>query len=167
MAFFSAPVSRGVRVDAPKPVADTTQNYGASGEYAGTSFWNQKFNVKVAYSGSTYTDDSSSYTVQNPFCPTGATNPTCAFAGTASAPTALMSLAPSNQANGASATTGVDLPFNSRYMGTVAYTNMQQNQQFLPFTLTPFSTTGGIPAGWAGTPGIPVNSTGCACRRRA
>ena len=153
-----SPTIGGVRVDAPKPVADTTQNYGASGEYAGTSFWNQKYNVKVAYSGSTYTDDSSSYTVQNPFCPTGAVNRDCAVAGIASAPVALMSLWPSNQANGASTTAGVDLPFNSRYMGTVAYTNMRQNQQFQPFTLTPFTTTGGVPPGWGGTPGVPVNS---------
>ena len=70
-----------MRVDAPRPVADTTQNYGASAEYFGNSFWNQKFNVKVAYSGSTYTDDSSAYTVENPFCPTGAVDRTCAFAG--------------------------------------------------------------------------------------
>lgn len=149
----------GVRVDATRPVKDSTQNYGASGEYAGTSFWNQKFNVKVAYSGSTYTDDFNSYTVENPFCPTGAVNNTCAISGAVSSPTALMSLWPSNRANGASATAGADLPFNSRYMGTVAYTNMQQDQAFQPFTLTPFTATGGVPSGWAGTPGIPVNST--------
>jgi MtrB/PioB family decaheme-associated outer membrane protein len=153
-----SPTIGGVRVDAPKPVADTTQNYGASGEYAGTSFWNQKFNFKVAYSGSTYTDDASSYTVENPFCPTGAVNVNCGIAFSASAPTALMSLWPSNQANGASTTAGFDLPFNSRYMGTVAYTNMRQNDQFQPFTLTPFTATGGIPPGWAGNPAIPVNS---------
>jgi MtrB/PioB family decaheme-associated outer membrane protein len=153
-----SPTIGGVRVEVPKPVADTTQNYGVSGEYAGTSFWNQKYNVKVAYSGSTYTDDAGSYTVQNPFCPTGAVNVNCAIAGSASAPTALMSLPPSNQANGASTTAGFDLPFNSRYMSTIAYTNMQQNQQFQPFTLTPFTTTAGVPPGWAGTPGIPVNS---------
>jgi hypothetical protein len=152
-----SPTIGGVRVDAPKPVADTTQNYGASGEYAGTSFWNQKFNFKVAYSGSTYTDDASSYTVENPFCPTGAVNVNCGIAFSASAPTALMSLWPSNQANGASTTAGFDLPFNSRYMGTVAYTNMRQDQQFQPFTLTPFTATGGIPPGWAGNP-APVNS---------
>jgi MtrB/PioB family decaheme-associated outer membrane protein len=35
---------------------------------------------------------------------------------------------------------------------------MQQNQQFQPFTLTPFTTTGGVPTGWAGIPGVPVNS---------
>jgi Putative outer membrane beta-barrel porin, MtrB/PioB len=152
-----SPTIGGVRVDAPKPVADTTQNYGASGEYAGTSFWNQTFNFKVAYSGSTYTDDASSYRVENPFCPTGAVNVNCGIAFSASAPTALVSLWPSNQANGASTTAGFDLPFNSRYMGTVAYTNMQQNQQILPFTLTPFTATGGIPPGWAGNP-LPVNS---------
>ena len=69
----------------------------------------------------------------------------------ASAPVALMSSYPSNQANGASATAGVDLPFDSRYMGTVAYTNMRQNQQFQPFTLTPFTGTGWNNGGaWAG-----------------
>src|SRR5262249_6422025 len=103
--------------------------------------------------------DASGYTVENPFCPSGTVNNTCAFSGSASSPLALMSLWPSNQANGASATAGVDLPFNTRYMGTVAYTNMRQNDQFLPFTVTPFSATGGVPAGWAGTPGIPTNST--------
>jgi hypothetical protein len=153
-----SPTIGGVRVEVPKPVADTTQNYGASGEYAGTSFWNQKFNFKVAYSGSTYTDEASAYTVENPLCPAGAVNVSCGIAFAASAPVALMSSYPSNQANGASTTTGIDLPFNSRYMGTFSFTNMRQNQQFLPFTLTPFSTTGGVPPGWAGIPGVPVNS---------
>jgi Putative outer membrane beta-barrel porin, MtrB/PioB len=157
-AVLFSPTTVGVRVDVPKPVADTTQNYGASGEYAGTSFWDQKYNVKVAYSGSTYTDNANSYSVENPFCPGGAVNVVCAPSFSPSAPTALMSSWPNNQANGASTTTGVDLPFNSRYMGTVAYTNMRQNQAFQPFTLTPFTTTGGVPLGWAGTPGIPVNS---------
>ncbi len=54
---------------------------------------------------------------------------------------------------------GADLPWRSRYMATVAYTNMRQNDAFLPFTITPFTTTGGVPPGWAGTPGIPTNST--------
>jgi hypothetical protein len=153
-----SPGTSGVRVDAPKPVADTTQNYGASAEYAGSWLWDKKFNLKVAYSGSTYTDDYSSYTVDNPFCPTGAVNNVCARNGSASSPTALMSLWPSNYANGMSTTMGVDLPFTSRYMGTFAYTNMRQNEQFQPFTLTPFTATGGVPTGWAGVPGIPVNS---------
>ena len=145
-----SPGTSGVKVEAPKPVADTTQNYGASAEYAGTWLWDRKFNVKVAYSGSTYTDDFSSYTVENPFCPTGAVNNNCARNGSVSSPTALMSLWPSNQANGMSTTIGADLPFNTRYMGTVAYTNMRQNDPFLPFTLTPFTATKGLPTGTAG-----------------
>ena len=55
-----------------KPVADTTQNYGLNGEYAGTSPWNKKFTFKLAYNGSQYSDDYSSYTVQSPYC-TGTT----------------------------------------------------------------------------------------------
>ena len=112
-----SPGTSGVKVEAPKPVADTTQNYGASAEYAGTWLWDRKFNVKVAYSGSTYTDDFSSYTVENPFCPTGAVNNNCARNGSVSSPTALMSLWPSNQANGMSTTIGVDLPFNTPLHG--------------------------------------------------
>ena len=42
-----SPGTSGVRVDAPKPIDDTTQNFGVSGEYAGTSPWNQKFNLKL------------------------------------------------------------------------------------------------------------------------
>jgi len=154
-----SPSTIGVAAEVPKPVADTTRNFGASGEYSGTSFWNKRFNIRMAYSGSIYTNDASSYTVENPFCPTGAVDVTCASAVSPSAPTALMSSWPNNRANGMSATLGADLPFQSRYMGTIAYTNMQQNQAFQPFTVTPFSTTGGVPPGWVGTPGIPANLT--------
>ena len=54
-------------IQVPRPVDDTTQNYGLNGEYAGTSPWGKKFTVKVAYNGSQYTDNFSSYTIQNPF----------------------------------------------------------------------------------------------------
>src|SRR5665213_667923 len=50
-----------------KPVADTTQNFGVNGEYAGTSLWNQKYTFKVGYRGSVYSDDNSFYTMQNPY----------------------------------------------------------------------------------------------------
>ena len=46
-------------------------------------------------------------------------------------PTALMGLPPDNQAHGISSTFGLDLPEKSRYVGTVAYTMMRQNQAFL------------------------------------
>ena len=128
---FSAGTS-GVVSQVPKPVSDSTQNYGASGEYVGTSPWDRKFSVKLAYSGSTYTDDYASYTVQNPFCLTADT--TCARV---SAPLAQMSLAPSNQANAGAATFAADLPHDSRYMGTVSFSMMRQNEAFLPFTINP------------------------------
>lgn len=128
----------------PKPVNDTTQNYAATGEYAGTSPWGKKFNLKVGYAGSTYTDKWNSYTVDDPFCSaanTGAVGsqpglcgPTSANGGNMYAPSALMSLWPSNKANGFNATLGADLPAKSRYMGTVSYTMMRQNEAFLPFT---------------------------------
>jgi MtrB/PioB family decaheme-associated outer membrane protein len=135
-----------VAVQVPKPVHDTTENYGASGEYAGTSFWGKKFNIKVAYGGSTYRDDSSSYTVQNPFCVDGgtATNGGCKPGGPPSLGNPgnlnnLESLWPDNQANAMTTTLGADLPLNSRYVNTTSYTMMRQNQQFLPFTSNPSS----------------------------
>jgi len=108
---FSSPIQ------VPKPVADTTQNYGLNGEYAGTSAWGQRYTFKLGYSGSQYTDDYSSYTVQ---APTGTIGQ--------------MSLPPSNQANGFSGTLGADLPLKSRYAGTVSYTMMQQNAAFIPMS---------------------------------
>jgi MtrB/PioB family decaheme-associated outer membrane protein len=125
----------GVVSQVPAPVADTTQNYGLSSEYAGTSPWGQKFNVKLGYGGSTYTDDLQSYTVENPFCTTGALS--CYPTGFASAPLARMSLWPDNQANTFTGTVGAELPLKSRYMATVSYEMMRQNQAFLPFTVNP------------------------------
>jgi MtrB/PioB family decaheme-associated outer membrane protein len=157
-----SPGTTGVRADAPKPVDDTTQNYAASGEYVGTSFWGQRFNWKIGYSGSTYTDSWDAYTVENPFCPNGGATNTgtqgfCARNGSPSTPLALMSLPPSNQANGFTSTLGAELPWKSRYMGTVSYTMMRQNDQFLPFASNPtvFSavTSPGIP-----TPTVPYGS---------
>jgi MtrB/PioB family decaheme-associated outer membrane protein len=151
-----SPGTSGSRVDAPRPVDDTTRNFGASGEYAGTSPWNQKFNFKLAYGGSLYDDSTNSYTVENPFCPTGAGADGCARPGQLSSPLALMSTEPSNQANMFTATLGMDLPFKSRYMGTLSYNMMRQNAAFLPFTNAVFP--GGFPTGWVGNTAAPVNS---------
>jgi MtrB/PioB family decaheme-associated outer membrane protein len=139
------------------PVADTTQNYGISGEYAGTSPWGQKFNAKFGYAGSTYTDDLTSYTVENPFCTTGALscNP-----GGQSGPLARMSMAPDNQANAFTGTFGVELPFKSRYMSTISYEMMRQNQAFLPFTINPNTgalINGANPASVAALPAASLN----------
>jgi MtrB/PioB family decaheme-associated outer membrane protein len=137
-----------IRVDAPRPVDDTTQNFGLNGEYVGTSPWGKRFNIKLGYQGSVYQDASDSYTVQNPFCEdTGALR--CPFTFPAASNTAnnirnngtynfaLMSLPPDNQANAFNATLGADLPAKSRYMGTVSYNMMRQNENFLPFSINP------------------------------
>ena len=131
--------SSGIVAEVPAPVNDTTQNFGLNGEYAGTSPWGKKFNVKLAYNGSIYSGGDS-YTVDSPFfdpaTPASGGQP---FGG-ACTPTACnpavgrMSLWPENNSNALSGTVGVDLPGKSRYMGTLSYTMMRQNAPYLPFT---------------------------------
>jgi MtrB/PioB family decaheme-associated outer membrane protein len=111
----------------PKPVADTTQNVAASGEYYGTTLWGTKFNVKAGYNASIYQDDFSMFTFQNPFGNGTAANPNFGF----------MSTPPNNNAQAFTVTTGVDLPFRSRYMSTVSYNMMRQNDAFGPETVNP------------------------------
>jgi hypothetical protein len=134
----------------PAPVSDTTQNFGTNGEYAGTSPWNQKFTVKLGYNGSRYTDNNSSYTVQNPYC-TGTTAATCS---SGLSPFARESTPPSNSANGVSGTLAAYLPWQSRYVGTVNYTVMTQDQTFQPMTDNPSAVAS--PAAFFG--GIPWNA---------
>jgi len=129
-----SPGTSGVVTQVPKPVNDTTQNFGVNGEYKGTSPWGQLLTFRLGYGGSIYRDEWNSYTVDNPFCATGSGPGECARNGSPSSPTAQMGLWPNNQAHGFSATTGLDLPMKSRYMGTVSYTMMRQNDSFLPFT---------------------------------
>ena len=143
--LFTA-TNNGSRVDVAKPVADTTQNFGVNGEYSGISAWGQKFNAMVGYNGSVYQDDFNNYTVQNPFCVRA-----CVVQATETRPRrlAMMSTPPNNQMNGVTGTLGADLPFNSRYMGTVAYSGMRQNDAFLPFASTGIpglTMSNGLPA---------------------
>jgi MtrB/PioB family decaheme-associated outer membrane protein len=106
----------------PTPVHDTTQNFGASGEYAGTSFWGQNYTLKLGYKGSLYQDDSLSYTIENPVI-------------SAAIPMANESLWPSNQAHGFTGTLAADLPLHSRDVTTVNYTAMTQNSPFNPMSI--------------------------------
>jgi MtrB/PioB family decaheme-associated outer membrane protein len=115
----------------PRPVADTTQNYGVNGEYAGTSPWGQKMTFKMGYAGSQYTNDFTSYTAQSPFC-TGLVCDSPTFS-----PFIRESTWPSNRADGFNATLAADLPWKSRYVGTVSYTMMRQNDAFIPMTNNP------------------------------
>src|SRR5262245_31380363 len=120
-------------IQVPKPVDDTTQNFGLNGEYAGTSFWGKKFTVNLAYEGSIYDDNLSSYTVQNPY--TNNSPPPASLNFTAGqSPFARLSTWPSNNMNGVSGAVGADLPWNSRYTGTLNYTTMRQNDAFIPMS---------------------------------
>jgi MtrB/PioB family decaheme-associated outer membrane protein len=108
-------------IQLPKPVDDTTQNYGVNGEYVGTSLWGQRIVFKAGYKGSKYTDSFDSYTIENPA--TGA-------------PGTRISTWPSNRANGFDATLAADLPWMSRYAGTISYTKMTQDDAFIPASFT-------------------------------
>jgi len=146
-SVFSSPTQ------VPAPVNDTTQNFGTNGEYAGLSPWGQRYTFKVAYNGSVYTDNISSYTVQNPYC-TGATAATCSSATLS--PFARESTPPSNEANGISGTLAADLPHASRYVGTFSFTRMNQNATFQPMTANP-SAVAAPALGFGGIPWNQVN----------
>ncbi len=156
-----SPGTSGVAAQVPKPVNDTTQNFGVSGEYKGTSPWGKNFTFKLGYSGSIFEENQNSYLVQNPFCGASGAPPSdvgeCARNGSPSSPFALMTLWPNNSAHGVNSTLGADLPLNSRYMGTLAYTWMRQNDAFIasPYTQLLNSSNGTplIPA-----PGLPAAS---------
>ena len=157
-----SPGTSGVTSQVPKPVNDRTQNFGVNGEYKGSSPWGQPFTFKLGYSGSIYDEGIGSYTVENPFC--DATTPAttagvgqCARNGSASSPFALMTLWPSNSAHGLTSTVGADLPLKSRYMGTVSYTWMRQNDAFIP---SPYALifNGATPGALVAAPGLPASS---------
>jgi MtrB/PioB family decaheme-associated outer membrane protein len=120
-----------VTTQIPKPVDDTTQNYGLNGEYVGTSPWNQRMVLKIAYSGSTYTENLAGdfFTIQS--SSTAAGQP---FGSR-------QSVWPSNNSNSFSGTAALDLPFKSRYTGTLAYTMMRQNDSFMPNNTVPADQT--------------------------
>lgn len=123
-------------VQLPKPIDDSTQDFRASGEYNGFTPWNTKYNFKVGYNGSIYQDNLNYFTWQNPF-----------GTGSAAAPlTGFLSTPPDNQAHTISATAGVDLPYKSRYMGTMSYEMMRQNEAFGPETVNPAIPNYALPA---------------------
>ncbi|NJL50261.1 MAG: MtrB/PioB family decaheme-associated outer membrane protein [Blastochloris sp.] len=125
-------------VELPVPIDDVTQNAKLSGQYYGDTPWGGKFNVRTSAGISSYANDFDSYIFQNPFGNGTATYPNFGR----------VSLPPDNQAYNFAATAGVDLPNKSRYMGTVSYTMMRQDDPFIPFTINPVSAAlvGALPA---------------------
>jgi MtrB/PioB family decaheme-associated outer membrane protein len=140
-ATFTTPVTGNgpsrAPMELPKPVDDTTQNGNLKAEYAGSSPWGKPFNVALGYGVSLYNNDIDSLTFQNPWA-TGN--------GVSFPLWNRYSLSPDNQAQSFSASTGVGLPWNSRYMGTIQYSIMTQDQSFLPSTINPAITPAVLPS---------------------
>jgi MtrB/PioB family decaheme-associated outer membrane protein len=123
-------------LEVPKPIADTTQRGNATGEYIGTTPWGKKFNVSMGYGFSLYDNDYSAFSFQNPWRTADAGN----------APlNNQYGLAPSNRAQSVSMTSGVELPFRSRYIGSFQYSLLEQSETFLPFTINSVAP-GGAPS---------------------
>jgi len=138
-------------IQLPKPVDDTTQNGNLKAEYTGSSPWGKPFNVALGYGVSQYNDTVGCGTVAGTVAPTSGANclsfqnPWVA-ANTGAAPLwNRYGLPPDNQAHSFSASGGVGLPFNSRYMGTFQYTWMTQDEAFLPSTINPALTPAVLP----------------------
>ncbi|MBI5260885.1 MAG: MtrB/PioB family decaheme-associated outer membrane protein [Bradyrhizobium sp.] len=136
----------------PRPVEDVTQDARLAGEYIGSTGWGGKFNLRTSAGMSTFRNGFDSYTVQNPFYMGAVSSLNPQFIG--------VSLAPDNNAANVGATAGVDLPFKSRYMGTLNYTMMRQNDPFPVYgtTGTPLTSNPGINLAATVLPALSANA---------
>ena len=124
----------------PMHVDDTTQNAGMTIEYSGKSPWDKKWNFKGRYNYSNYSDHNNELVVDDPFGGPGSPSGvlTCGGAGTACTGIARLGTTPSNNSHQFMGELGMDLPGfrNNRYMGTLQYTSMTQDQTFIPMTVS-------------------------------
>ncbi len=135
-------------VEIPQPLNDTTQNVDAKAEYVGTTFFGTRWTTNLKYNGSFYDNDIKQIDIENPFCLT------CSlFTGTNRGPNALRwAPLPSNNANGITSNTAVDLPFwKSRFVNTFQYNALRQDDPFVNTgtngTVMPPVTLAGVPVG--------------------
>jgi len=120
----------------PRPIDDTTNNAGLSGEYIGSTPWDTQYNVRVAGGYSNYNNSFNGLLFQNPW---NVSTVSPALQGLRPVNN-LYALPPDNQAGSINVTGGVGLPFHSRYMGTFQYTKLSADASNLPFTINPFVT---------------------------
>lgn len=133
-------------IEIAQPLNDTTQNVDAKASYVGTTFFGTRWTMDVKYTGSFYDNDIKQVDVENPFCLT------CSlFTGTDRGPNALRwTPLPSNNANGITSTSAIELPFwKSRYVSTFQYNALRQDEAFVNTgtngTVMPPVTLGGVP----------------------
>lgn len=129
------------QLQVPRPIDDTTQIGKLTTQYFGSTPWGGHYNVQVGGGLSLFDNKFSSFEVQNPFYDSSTAATRAVFT-----PVARISLMPSNQAYNGVATTGVDLPFKTRWNSTFQYTTMRQNDPFMPFTDNPNIATFALPA---------------------
>ena len=146
------------RMDVARPVDDTTQQGRLSTERTGETAWG-KYNVKLTGTVSVYDNAYSSYMVENPFGSTSLAPTALVGANFAQAfpQWARISLAPSNQSYTGNLTSGVDLPFSSRWTSTVQYSTNRQNDPFMDFTSNT-ATPGGLAYPTGMLPVMPASS---------
>jgi MtrB/PioB family decaheme-associated outer membrane protein len=151
---FSGPGSGNMQIyQMPRPIDDTTQIGKLNTEYFGSTPWGGRYSVNLGGGASLYDNSFTSYTVQNPFADTTRAAAAGLVPGLQAPAAARISLAPSNQAYNGIVTTGVDLPMKTRWNSTLQYTSMQQNDPFIPYTITP-----GITLNAPGYTGIAANT---------
>jgi len=148
---YAPPAGRGgadtrASIEMAKPVDDTTQNGNLKAEYAGSTPWGKPFNLALGGGFSFYNNqvgcgsvagftgpgsgDANCLTFQNPWV----------AANSATSPLwNRYSLPPDNQMQNFTASGGVGLPFNSRYMGTFQYSRMAQNETFMAANINPLA----------------------------
>jgi len=134
-------------IEIPQVLDDRTQNVNTKAEYVGTTFFGTRWTTNVKYAGSFYDNDIKKIDIENPFCIT------CSlFTGTDRGPAMLRwAPPPSNQVNGVTWNTAIDLPFwKSRYVSTVQFNEMRQNDPFVDtgtngLVMPPVTTLAGVP----------------------
>jgi MtrB/PioB family decaheme-associated outer membrane protein len=129
-------------VEFPVPIDDRTQNLSASVQYVGTTPWDTRWVASLKYSGSFYDNALKSVDLENPFCIT------CTLgAGINRGPNLLrLALAPSNMANAFTFNSMVNLPWKSRWVGTLQYNMMRQNDPFVSTTTNGLVLPDALPA---------------------
>jgi hypothetical protein len=139
----------------PMPIDDWTQEATISAEYFDKTPWGGNWNAMLKYGVSLYTDAFSSFTAENPFGGPGNLNGAgtlCPISPSKTVPNpgpncygvGEMGTSPDSAAQTVSGQLGVDLPgFKSnRYMATLQFTEMTQNDAFIPMTINPGITSG-------------------------
>ncbi|MBI3015400.1 MAG: MtrB/PioB family outer membrane beta-barrel protein, partial [Candidatus Tectomicrobia bacterium] len=109
-----------------EPIQYWTHGLSASAEYA-----REKYNLKFSYDLSLFRNDLDSVTWDYHL---------------EAAPVVRAALYPDNQAHRFSLSGGIHLPMKSRFVGTVSYSLMRQDQDLLPYTInSAIATPNGLP----------------------